>query len=447
MRSGRASDHEDEDSMGPRREPQEHSAVPQLSPDCDLEDLTLTPAEGFLLSRVDGRTTWGLLREVGGMTPEEVDATLRRFADLGVLRLDEAKPEASEASPQGSEAAPGGPERQMPPLASPDALPREIDESRLDPGLDIPLAEQRSVLAFECRLGSPYHEILGVAPDAGLRDLRRAYFKLSKEFHPDRYFRKNLGVFAEIVERVFRKIAEAFELLSDPSARREMERSLQAEATQAKASPATAAPAPRPKLRRRTTPHAFSLVARIQRERRRKARQYFEAGQEAVGAERWVDAAKHLRLAIACDPANEEFKSAFAEANLRANEILADRYTKEADSQFQLGEYAEAYRRYVDALHCRPFDAEVNHRAAKLAWRIENDLKAAKEYAARACEVEPTVTAYRKTLGQVYAAAGLYKNAERELAQVVKLDPRDEEARLELKMAKRNAWRAPLGGS
>jgi len=436
---------EDEVSMGPRREPQEHSAVPQISTDCDLGSLTLTPSEGFLLSRVDGRTSWALLREVGGMPPEEVDATLRRFVDLGVVVLDE-KGDASEAGAAASEDRSRASATSAPSAAS-DAAPAPIDESLLDPSLEIPLEAQRTVLAFEGRLGGPYHEILGVAPDAELRELRRAYFKLSKEFHPDRYFRKNLGAFAEIVERVFRKIAEAFELLSDPSARREMERSLQSEKAPAKTSPA-APQAPRgPRVRGRTTPHAFSLVARIQRERRRKARQYFEAGQEAIGAERWVEAAKHLRLAIACDPANEEFKGSFADANLRANEILAERYAKEADSHFQLGEYAEAYKRYVDALVCRPFDAEANHRAAKLAWRIEDDLKSAKEYAARACEVEPTVATYRKTLGQVYAAAGLYKNAEREFEQAVKLDPRDEEARSELKVAKRNAWRAPLGGS
>jgi len=439
--------------MDPRREPEEHSAVPQLSPDCDLGSLTLTPAEGFLLSRVDGRTTWGLLREVGGLPPDLVDATLRRFADLGVVVLDPGKAEASAererpappASPRplkGASPSPGG--------TSPSAAPVEIDESRIDPGLEIPVDAQRAVLAFDRGLDRPYHEILGVAPDAELRDLRRAYFKLSKEFHPDRYFRKDLGAFAEIVERVFRKIAEAFELLSDPSARREMERSLQSEPggpQAARAGGARVASGRGPRLRGRTTPHAFSLVARIQRERRRKARQYFESGREAIDAERWVEAAKHLRLAIASDPANEEFKGPFAEANLHANEILAARYAREADSHYQLGEYPEAYKRYVDALHCRPFDAEANHRAARLAWHVEGDLKTAKEYVARACEVEPTTAVYRKTLGQVYAAAGLYKNAERELEQAVKLDPRDEEARLELKNVKRNAWRGTPGGS
>jgi len=423
--------------------------VPQLSPDCDLGNLTLTPAEGFLLSRVDGRTTWGLLRELGGLPPDVVDATLRRFAELGVVLLDPGKAEVSveRERPAPPASPPPASASSSAGSASPAPAPVEIDESRIDPGLEIPVDAQRAVLAFDRGLDRPYHEILGVAPDAELRDLRRAYFKLSKEFHPDRYFRKELGAFAEIVERVFRKIAEAFELLSDPSARREMERSLQPEPGTARAGDARAAGGRGPHPHGRTTPHAFSLVARIQRERRRKARQYFEAGREAIDAERWVEAAKHLRLAIASDPASEEFKGPFAEANLRANEILATRYAKEADSHFQLGEYPEAYKRYVDALHCRPFDAEANHRAARLAWHVEGDLKTAKEYAARACEVEPTTAVYRKTLGQVYAAAELYKNAERELEQAVKLDPRDEEARLELKNVKRHAWRGTPGGS
>ena len=78
---------------------------------------------------------------------------------------------------------------------------------------------------------------------------------------------------------------------------------------------------------------------------------------------------------------------------------------------------------------------------------IQGQIEAAKEYASRACEVAPETAAYRKTLGQVYAAAGLYKNAQREFEQAVKLDPRDEEAKLELKTTKRMVRRTPLGGS
>jgi len=411
--------------MGSSQELEDHSAVPQLAPECALEDLTLTPAEGFVLSRVDGRTSWALLRELGGLEPGDVDRCLRRFAEAGIIVLD-AKP--------------------APARVVADAL-----DDRLDPSLEIDLEAQRTLLAFEERLDRPYHELLGVSADADARTLRRAYFRLSREFHPDRWFRKQLGPFAQHVDRVFCKISEAYELLSDPSARAEMERTLSAAPSGSARSAAGARPSgpggASQALRGRTTPNAFSLVARIARERRRKAQRYFTAGQEALGAERWVDAAQQLRLAIACDPANADYKLAFGDANRRANEIRAERFLKEADAQFQLGAYPEAYKRYVDALHCRPFDAEANHRAAKLAWRVEGDLRAAKEYAACACEVAPDVAAYRKTLGQVYAAAELWLNAQRELERALRLDPADDETRQELRSVKQQARRAPRGGS
>ena len=412
--------------MGSRPEPEVHSAVPQLAPECDLASLPLSPAEGFLLSRVDGSTPWALLRQLGGIPPEEVDRCLRRFAEQGILLVDGIKP---------------GPQATADAAVAPDA---DL-EALLDPSLEIELDQQRAILAFEGSLDRPYHEILEVPIDADARTLRRAYFRLSKEFHPDRYFRKALGPFAERVERVFRKIAEAYELLSDPSARAEMARSQSAEPSQA-ASPAGSS-APPPHLRGRTTPHAFSLLARIGRGRRSQATRYFASAQQALERENWVDAAAHLRLAIACDPGNPVYTGPFGEVNRKANEIRADRHMREADAHYQIGEYADAYRNYVNALHCRPFDAEANHRAAKLAWRIENDLKAAKEYAARACEVAPDVAAYRKTLGLVYGAAELYLNAQRELEYALRLDGSDAETRQELKTMKRLARRAPLGGA
>lgn len=406
--------------MGSATGPEDHSAVPQVSTDYDVGSLSLSPAEGFLLSRVDGRTSWGLLRECGALPAEDVDRCLRAWLESGMLVL-EAKAEPPRASVTTD------------PVATSDGLAAD-----LDPSLDISIDFQSEVLDFEQRLDRPYTEILGVEKDADARALRRAYFKLSKEFHPDRYFRKNLGAFEARIERVFCKIAEAFEILSDPSARAEMEKSL---AAAPKAAPTG------PRLHGRTTPHAFSLLARIDRERRRKAKQYYETGVAARGIEAWVEAAQQLRLAIACDPGNAEYKEAFGEANRRSNELRAERYMKEADARYGIGEYGEAYKRYVDALHCRPFDAEANHRAAKLAWRIENDLKAAKEYAARACEVDPEHVDYRKTLGHVYNAAELHLNAQREFEAALRLAPGDEEARQELKMAKKLARRSPRGGA
>jgi curved DNA-binding protein CbpA len=51
------------------------------------------------------------------------------------------------------------------------------------------------------------------------RTIRRSYFKLSKEFHPDLFFRKELGGFKERMEEIFRWISLAYDTLSDRNKR------------------------------------------------------------------------------------------------------------------------------------------------------------------------------------------------------------------------------------
>ena len=94
-------------------------------------------------------------------------------------------------------------------------------EALIDSSLELAVETQKNILEFETQLARPYHEILGVAVDADVKAIKKAYFALSKQFHPDRYFRRNLGPFAEKLERCFKKILEAYELLSDPATRAE----------------------------------------------------------------------------------------------------------------------------------------------------------------------------------------------------------------------------------
>ena len=106
---------------------------------------------------------------------------------------------------------------------------------------------------------------------------------------------------------------------------------------------------------------------------------------------------------------------------------------REAESHLDLRAYGDALRCYEEATHYRPFDAELFYKAARISWQLSKDLRKAKEWALAACELEPNHAAYRRTLGQVYKAAGLEANARRELQAAIKLDPKDAEAAAELK--------------
>ena len=399
--------------------------VPQLGPGVDPTALPLTPAEGYLLSRVDGRTPWRVLREIGGLAPDEVDRCLERWLAERVLVLDGGgrRREAPRQSgkPQAVVAAPAAPP------AAGGALPA------LDEALELPTAVQQKVLALAARLDAPYHEILGVAPDADRKALKRAYFQLSKELHPDRYFRRRLGAFQPHLERVFKKVVEAYELLSDPMARAEIERSLAAAAATPETSAAPAVEAPPAQSLPPRRPHVFSMAERVRKERRQRAKRLFEAGMAAFAAGRWVEAAGGVRLAIAFDPWNAVYKERFAEVQARAHDERARQLVKEAESALELRDYPAALRGFEEALGYRPGDVELLRRAARLALHAGGDLRRAKEWALEAVELDAGEAAGHKLLGQIYKAAGLEANARRELELAARLDPKDDEIRAELR--------------
>ena len=57
-----------------------------------------------------------------------------------------------------------------------------------------------------------YYEVLGVAKDASDDEIKKAYRKLSKKFHPDINKEAN-------AENKFKEVAEAYEVLSDSQKR------------------------------------------------------------------------------------------------------------------------------------------------------------------------------------------------------------------------------------
>ena len=421
--------------------------VPRLGPGVDPTRLELTPAEGYLLSRIDGATSWTHLRAIGGIGPDEVDRCLERWVAAGVVVVEGLPPLRVPTPPPPPEPPPTVEAAPPPGQNANPALPRDIDAS-----LEIPVEVQQRIFEFEAKLDQPYHEILGVPRDADRKALRKAYFALSKELHPDRFFRRNVGPFGKRLERIFGKIVEAYELLSDPMARAEIERSLAAASGDASvaagaaaeaaaaAAPETAEAPPEAESQRTTPapprtrrPHVFSLHSRIVRDRRARAKRLFEAGMASFAGGRWLEAAGSVRLAIAFDPWNAAYKEQFGDVQRKAHEERAKQLVREAESALELRDFPTALRAFSDALEYRPHDADLLHRAARLAWATGGDLHQAKEWAMAAVELDGTNAAHHRVLGQVYKAAGLEANARRELEAALAIDPKDEEARAELR--------------
>jgi len=396
--------------------------IPRLAPGWVPEDVALTPTEGFLLSRIDGRTPWVALRQIGGVSPEQVDDYLERWVETGAVEFIEPRSE------------------------SPGASTPLDPEAELDPDLDISEDFQRRILEFEAGIeSSTYHEILGVTRGADAQAIKLAYFALSKEFHPDRYFRKNIGIYAQRLEHIFRKMVEAYELLSDPSTRAELERSMDAAPPQDDAGTYRNSEvgqtesigrgrAPRGGYR---TPTRMENLARLRQrfkipkkllaERQFKARQLFQAAQVSAHQDRWLDAAASVRLAIAFDPWNKEYKEGFGRLQTKVHQQRSVELLNKAEQE---GSQTEAMRMVEEAVNYRPMDAETNGRAARLALEL-GDLQHAAEYAETLSEIEPDVVENHVILCRALRRLGRKREAQQALDRAIGLDAKDPHVKAE----------------
>jgi curved DNA-binding protein CbpA len=413
-----------------------HAQVLALAPGCDPTRLSLRPAEGYVLSRIDGRTSWATLRQIGALPPQEIDQLVERWLKSGVLVASEIVRSTSEKPADGGQQERAAQAQKPPPATTAPAKAPAKEQPPLpqvDAALELDVELQEEILAFARGVSRRYHEILGVAANADTKAIKRAYFTLSKKLHPDRYFRRKTGAFGPLIESCFKRLLEAYELLSDPQTRGEVQETpATAPADEGQAASARVSSL---EARRRLRERVGSLAghARAHQDRRRKAKTFFEHGMAAFNDKRWLEAAGAVRLAIAFDAENAAYREAFPDVQRRAHEERAKHSSKLAEAALELRDYAGALEHFEEALHFRPADDTLAHRAAKLAFQAGVDLKRAKELAMHAVELAPENGPYRRLLGSVYKAAGLKANAKRELEAALRIDPQDREARDELR--------------
>jgi curved DNA-binding protein CbpA len=161
------------------------------------------------------------------------------------------------------------------------------------------------------------------------------------------------------------------------------------------------------------------------RARAAQARKYVADGESALAAGDAVSAANAFRVAATLSPDDPAIAELARSAQARADTILADTYTRQAEYEEKNGQWSEAARSWSRVCRTRASDAHAHERAANALAKSDGDLHEASRLAQHACSLEPASARHRVTLASVYLAAGLSLNARRELETAAQLAPHD----------------------
>jgi hypothetical protein len=210
-------------------------AVPGAVHRLEEDKATVRPADGFVLSRADGTMT---AREIAETSPLPADAVYQSLLSLlcfGALRLGAARARKSD------------PEETV-------QLPRPVAKAAPTPDR----AERRREIttAFDRLPLQSHFDVLGLGAQASPDDVKDAYLRMARRFHPDAVRDPQLADLTEAAKAIFLRLSDAYNVLRSPDSRARYER------TMGLASPAPGAPpAPRREEEKAPLPEPAAAVA------------------------------------------------------------------------------------------------------------------------------------------------------------------------------------------
>lgn len=420
-----------------------------------LDGMPLTPEDFFVFSRVDGNATVGEIIATTGLG-SGAEKIIDKLIELGAVRKKKNGASAQSRGSRSRAQTPshlrdlaaqrrkemlraqlkgGGakkaakpkkpepePEPEMPPdVGLPETRVKLVPENdlRINSALAIPVEHQRLVLAIHDQLGELSHfDLLGIAPTTDKKIIRRAYHQVSRKFHPDAYYGKDVGKYKSLLDQLFKRARSSYELLTDDPrreayvqrllaerAREEAALRQQQETKRAAREEAARLEAERKALeeqirnKEENEKRAAERAERAERDRKRrmrqsrrmsplegrskKAREHFDKGQKELDAGRPGAAASFFRLAMDLEPNNSEYHELWQSSLARARTEKATKAYEMARQFEETGRPAEAAHYFLEAAETNPLPKHLAHAALFLR---EDDTVRAREMALRALD-------------------------------------------------------------
>ncbi|MCP4606708.1 MAG: tetratricopeptide repeat protein [Proteobacteria bacterium] len=399
----------------------------------------------LVLSLVDGRSTILDISENCGLEPDLAQRIVLNLCKNGLSAIPGFEPEPEPDPTDKTETA----------TAKKSALEIDIDE------------------IYENLKTANLYELLGVDPDVLRKDLRLKYFDLSKRFHPDKAFGKNIEGLRQKMEIIFRHLTAAYDKLSNSTSRAEYDQSIpgfietrliekklksaieksDSSPPKAKSSTPSVQAGSSKKKPKRSDHEARRL--KWKRERADKAmesiyrrystgpppkfqvKQRLEDAKIAIEHERFGDATRLLYEILSADPGHSEAKEMLKAAEEGNMWTIAQGHLRKGRFQQREGNLKLARKHFEQALSIDSDNIDARHLLAEALVKERKDLPRALTLANEVIDMGGQRARYFATLGEILIMAKDYGKAEQAFEKAILMEPDNKEYKKRLKVCKK----------
>ncbi|HWQ36415.1 MAG TPA: DUF4388 domain-containing protein [Blastocatellia bacterium] len=399
----------------------------------------LQPQEGYLLTRLDVPMTLDELLMISGLSEPDTLKSLYALECAELIVVSGRKVTVRAATAAGRQSAPL--QQPVSPASVPASAPASIDEALArhqarTASSDEATQEEIVRMARLVAESNDDYEILGLASGAGRSEVKNAYTKLARKYHPDRYKKNSDEAVLTSLKEIFARIRKAYENL----------RECAPEVSETPVPPA----APKEEPRVEHYDHggaaaAFKVNPVIFETNSTDA----SPPPAAPAAQAWTPpsfeppVAEPAAATAAAEPNPEPPQSDYDSGHMPAEEsrpVTAELQVQGAELNFQhaIARYQNndligAIELMTTAVELAPDNAFYHSQLATLLAINPRRRKEAEVHLLRACEIEPQNPEWFIHLGQLYKTLNFVARAEAQFKRALSLDPNNQTARREVR--------------
>lgn len=270
----------------------------------------LNSDECFLLSRLDSPLT---IEDILAISPFKEDETLRHLFVLYLLGMIDAQDSAEKSKGQ-----------TIPAATIPSSKLKAVnqDETSSKAAADVFTSERKEQsespdwLKLKCEIEEKtylishgnFYDLLNVSRKSDEDEIKAAYYRLAKRFHPDHYQASAPKPVHEQLAVLFAHLTEAYQTLSDSAKRAEYDRNLAVQSSKT------------------TAQRAADTTFASEKERAKKS---FSEGKALFEQEQYLKSLPYLREATHLNPTHAKYRALLASAFSKLPQ-----HRKEAEEQF-----------------------------------------------------------------------------------------------------------------